>query len=670
MKSDFTLAFNEIVEMRALPKEKVLEALSQALVSAYRRDARVIDAQRVEADIDAAGTPRLLVEKEVVHEVHSPQTEITITEAHEIDPSVQEGDMIMAPVTTLSKSFGRIAAQTAKQVILQHIREAERESLYHEYIEREGDLITGTIRNVSGGTITLDLGRTEAVMPQQHRIPNERYHAHDKIRVYIVEVKKSNRGPQIIASRNHKNMLRRLMEYEVPEIWNGQIEIKNIAREAGHRSKVAVMALQDGIDAVGACVGMRGMRIQNIVKELNDEKIDIIEWDADPAKFIARALSPARVTRVFLEEEIDSVRTATVIVPEDQLSLAIGREGQNARLAAKLTGWRIDIKSVIEAAQVAISNIDEMPLVLLQDTHPELVTEANRILDKKAANRAVTPEEYASLQEFVELAEGIQYELREEERQERRESIESVRPLVPPAAFDMPLVDLELAEDIMRVIDRLGNVGELWVRFMSDEEGLEVTLKEGGAGDDAMDAIRDALDDLVLPQVIEPELDAEMESEEIDVEAEAEIPEPVAEPEAEVLVAEPEPVAEAPIVEVAVEEAPVAEEVSVVAEEAPPTAETVAEAPADAIPRRRRSTDEEDEIPDYELFLDDFTEEDEDEDEDIDSLGKEDTKKKKKGKKAKNRRRQLIYDEDIGEVVAKRRRKRGGDDLDEYEEFF
>ncbi|NJL95016.1 MAG: transcription termination factor NusA [Anaerolineae bacterium] len=293
-KSDFTLAFNEIIETRALPKEKVLEALSQALVSAYRRDARVIEAQRVEADIDITGKPRLLVEKEVVLDVVNAQTEIALQDAREIDPSVQEGDMVMAPVTSLSQSFGRIAAQTAKQVILQHIREAERESLYNEYIDRVGELVIGTVQNLNAGGVTLDLGRAEAIMPAKERMPNERYKQHEKIRVYVVEVKKTNRGPQIIVSRSHKQMLRRLLEYEVPEIYNGQIEVKNIAREAGHRSKVAVYALQEGVDAVGACVGMRGMRIQNIVKELSDEKIDIIEWDPTLPNTL-RGRSPRRV---------------------------------------------------------------------------------------------------------------------------------------------------------------------------------------------------------------------------------------------------------------------------------------------------------------------------------------------------------------------------------------
>ncbi|HLA45152.1 MAG TPA: NusA N-terminal domain-containing protein, partial [Aggregatilineales bacterium] len=230
MKSDFTLAFNEIVEVRSLPREKVLEALRQALVSAYRRDSNVIDAQQVEAEIDTDGQLQIMVEKEVVEDIISPETEVLLSEAQETYPDAELGETRLVPVQTLSKTFGRIAAQTAKQVILQHIREAEREALYAEYIEREGDLITGTVQSVSNAAVTLELGRAEAIMPAQHRTPGERYRPHEKIRLYVAEVKRSNRGPQIIVSRNHKNMLRRLLEYEVPEIYNGQIEIKSIAR--------------------------------------------------------------------------------------------------------------------------------------------------------------------------------------------------------------------------------------------------------------------------------------------------------------------------------------------------------------------------------------------------------------------------------------------------------
>lgn len=362
-KSEFLLAFNEIAELRKLPREVITEALRQALISAYRRDTRASSAQRVEAEIDLiTNQHKIFVEKEVVDDIVDDNTEVTINKARYIEPDVNLGDMVMVPIEYDVKRFGRIAAQTAKQVISQKIRDAERNQLYEEFKNREGELATGQIQSINNQQITLTLDRAEAIMPRKDQIPGERYRAHDKIRVLISEVKKSTRDPQIIVSRAHKNMLRRLLEYEVPEIYNKQVEIKSIAREAGHRSKVAVAAMQPGIDPLGACVGMRGTRIQNIVKELNEEKIDVIPWDADQSVFIAKALSPARVSGVYLEEDIDQGRTAIVIVPDDQLSLAIGREGQNARLAAKLTGWRIDIKSVSEAAVNALGRLEEPPL--------------------------------------------------------------------------------------------------------------------------------------------------------------------------------------------------------------------------------------------------------------------------------------------------------------------
>lgn len=671
MKSPFTLAFKEIIEERALPEETVLAALSQALVSAYRRDARVISSQRIEAGIDpASGQPYVLVEKEVVDDVFNAQTEVELSEALAEDPTAELGELVMVPVRNLSSNFGRIAAQTAKQVILQHIREAERETLYNEYIEREGELTIGTVQSVSSAAITLDLGRAEAIMPAQHRIPQEHYRPHSKIRVYIAEVKRSSRGPQIIVSRNHKGMLKRLLEYEVPEIYNGQIEIKSIAREAGQRSKVAVMALQDGIDPVGACVGMRGMRIQNIVNELNKEKIDIIEYDADPVKYIARALSPARVSKVFLEEDVNSIRTATVIVPEDQLSLAIGKEGQNARLAAKLTGWRIDIKSVMEAAQEIMAHIDESPYDQLQNTHEELLTSTADIIGKRVAHRVITPEEYRQVQEFVQLALSLMYDRREDDLATRWEMVETVRPLVPEAAFLMPLESLELAEDIMRVIRPMGNVGELWVRFMADEDGLAQTLKRGKAGDDAMEAIRDALDDLVVPEVINGQLveadSAEAEALTAEVAAESGL-----ETEASI---EAEPIsAEAAIMQDSIMEDDLEEKYEFMAEaeaEAPDGIMLEQESVPEAAPEPQSFAEvvaASDPLLDYETFVDEI------EDDEVDILGDGTGTGKKKAtdKKGKNKRRQLVFDEDIGEVVAKRRRKRGGDDdIDEYDEYF
>jgi N utilization substance protein A len=504
MKSDFTLAFNEIVETRALSREVVLEALAQALASAYKRDANIGNNQRVDAKIDLTGQTEILLEKEVVDSVQTDQTEVALEDARRYYPDIEMGDMVMMPVQT-GATFGRIAAQTAKQVILQRIREAERETLYDEFVEREGDLVTGTVQSVTHNSITISLGRAEAVMPRAQQIPGERYRPHDKVRAYVAEVKKNTRGPQIVVSRAHKNMLRRLLEYEVPEIYNGQVEIKNIAREAGARSKVAVAALQEGVDPVGACVGMRGIRIQNIVKELSDEKIDVIEWSPDPAAFIAKALSPARVSDMLLEEDLDIGRTATVIVPDDQLSLAIGREGQNARLAAKLTGWRIDIKSVSEAALEAFARLSKPPLEALAQEQPDIIAEVTRIVDKKQANRPIQPEEFKVLTDFVSMAERRLLSERESGRAGRREAMDVVRKVVPESAFQMQIEELELDDDINRALARLDNVGELMIRLLSDEENLERLLKQGNAGDDALEAIRYALDDLVVLRDAQPE---------------------------------------------------------------------------------------------------------------------------------------------------------------------
>ena len=619
MKNDFTLAFNEIVDERALPREVVLEALSQALVSAYRRDVGVSSNQQVEATIDPTGQMRILLEKEVVESVESEQTEVSLEEAREHYPEAELGDLVMVPVQTRA-SFGRIAAQTAKQVILQRIREAERETLYSEFVEREGDLVTGTVQSVSGGTITLSLGRAEAVMPRNQQIPKERYRPHDKVRALLLEVKRNSRGPQIVVSRAHKNMLRRLLEYEVPEIYNGQVEIKNIAREAGHRSKVAVAALQEGVDPVGACVGMRGIRIQNIVKELSDEKIDVIEWNSDPAIFIAKALSPARVSDMLLEEDFDSGRTATVIVPDDQLSLAIGREGQNARLAAKLTGWRIDIKSVSESVLNAFDRLDEPPLNTLHEEEPELVAEVTRIVEKKRANRPIPPEEFKTLTDFAKIAERKLLGVRDEARSERRSAMEVVRAVVPEHAFQMELDELELDEDIMRALGRVANVGELMMRMLSDEEGLRALLQQGGAGDDAMDAIRYALDDLVILQPPDDEVEAAV--------AEAEE-------------AAAEEALEAEVAEVAEDEAGLAqsEPTSIFEEDAalpPAFVEPEAVQDEEVKPRHKEKAPRQ-------PVMDDLQEPELDEIE--------------RRRHSKKKRRQLVYDEDRGEMVAKRRRK-------------
>ncbi|MBC7242186.1 MAG: transcription termination/antitermination protein NusA [Anaerolineae bacterium] len=347
MRNEFILAVNQVCAERQLSKEVVLEAVEAALVTAYKRNFGA--AGNVSAKIDPeTGEVKVYAHKTVVEEVKDPRVQISLAEARQIKPDAELGDVVL--IETTPKDFGRIAAQTAKQVILQRIREAERDALYQAFAEQEGEIINGVIQSIDAHAIVVNLGKAEAMLPKAEQIPGERYRLNQRIRAYVLEVEKTSRGPRIVLSRAHRNMLRRLLELEVPEIANGAVEIKAIAREAGSRSKVAVAALRPGVDPVGSCVGMRGTRIQGIVNELNGEKIDVVEWSPDPAVFIANALSPAQVAKVHLYEDAEGGKTALVIVPDKQLSLAIGKEGQNARLAAKLTGWRIDIKSTSEAA--------------------------------------------------------------------------------------------------------------------------------------------------------------------------------------------------------------------------------------------------------------------------------------------------------------------------------
>ncbi len=341
-KNDFIVAIAQICTERGLSKDTVLHAVEQALVSAYKRNYG--GSANISAKIDPnSGKVKIFAQKAVVDQVTDRRAEISLADARVLDPMADIGSTVA--IESTPDNFGRIAAQTAKQVVLQRIREAERDALYTTFHSRESEIVQGTVKTIEQGNITVDLGRIEGLLPKNEQIPTERYRHNQKIRALITEVNKASRGPQVLLSRTHRNMLRRLLEIEVPEIFNGLVEIKSIAREAGQRSKVAVSASQDGIDPVGACVGQRGGRIQAIVNELSGEKIDVIEWNPNPQIFIASALSPAKATEVSLSEDENGDKVATVIVADKQLSLAIGKEGQNARLAAKLTGWRIDIKS-------------------------------------------------------------------------------------------------------------------------------------------------------------------------------------------------------------------------------------------------------------------------------------------------------------------------------------
>ena len=366
MKSDLIMAVNQICAEKDLPKQVILGAIEEALMHAYRRN-YANNTAVVQAQIDAeTGELRVFCEKTVVEAVLDASVEITLADARQLDPQVEIGGMVLVEKTPAD--FGRIAAQTAKQVILQRIHEAERDSLYDAYKQKEGELINGAVQAIDyrSNQVTITMGKkTEGILAAEDQLPNDKYRIGTTVRCLVAEVAKGTRGPQIRLSRTHRNMLRRLLEREIPEIFNGTVEIKGIAREPGQRSKVAVAALQTGVDPVGSCVGMKGTRIQNIVDELGGEKIDVIEWSADSKQFIANALSPARPTETVLLEEGDA-RTAIVIVPDRQLSLAIGKEGQNARLAAKLTGWRIDIKSETEAATEGITEIRRQQMVMMK----------------------------------------------------------------------------------------------------------------------------------------------------------------------------------------------------------------------------------------------------------------------------------------------------------------
>lgn len=396
MKTEFMIALTQLAAEKHLPKEVVLAAIESALVSAYKKDAFTAG-QDISAKINPnTGEVKIFVKKTVVENPRDSAREISLAEARKINKSAQVGDVISIECTP--PNAGRIAAQTARQVILQRLHEAEHRAIYEEFTGKEDDVVSGTVVRVTPEQVFVDLGRAEAILPASEQVPSERYRVGRRLKLYVLEVTKTTRGPQIVVSRSHRNLLRRLMELEIPEIASGVIEIKAIAREAGSRSKVAVATRQPGVDPVGSCVGLRGIRIQSIVNELNGEKIDVIEWSEDPAVFIAHALSPAQVLDVQLNQ---AENTAVVVVPDRQLSLAIGREGQNARLAARLTGWRIDIKSAsaVEAEKAAAATATAEAEVAAQPEAP--ATEAVAAAETAEVAKAVE-EEVPALEEAVE----------------------------------------------------------------------------------------------------------------------------------------------------------------------------------------------------------------------------------------------------------------------------
>ncbi len=410
MNKELFAALDSLEKEKGISKEILFEALEVALISAYKRNFQSAPAVRVSIDRDT-GEIKVFSQLRVVEQVESEQQEVGLYEAKVYDPRCQIDDIVEMEVTP--REFGRIAAQTAKQVVIQRIREAERELIYENFVDRTEEIITGLVRRFEQRNVIIDLGRTEAVLPVEEQIPHERYRQGERVKTFIVDVKKTTKGPQIIVSRTHTGFLKRLFEMEVPEIYEGIVEIKAAAREAGHRSKLAVFSNNKDIDPVGACVGPKGSRVQAISNELKGEKIDIIKWSDESEEYIANALSPAKVSSVILNSE---QKMATVVVPDTQLSLAIGKEGQNARLSAKITGWKIDISSETQFTEKSLSAIG------LADPDAEeveaLTTEAEKVTEVLEVAESGEPDELTAETEAVTdtISEEVVEETVEEEK--------------------------------------------------------------------------------------------------------------------------------------------------------------------------------------------------------------------------------------------------------------
>ncbi|MEG0732696.1 MAG: transcription termination factor NusA [Vagococcus sp.] len=371
MNKEMLGALDALEREKGISKAIVIEALEAAMISAYKR--HYGQAQNVEVEFDEKkGDVHIFSVKEVTEEVMDSQLEVSLEEAQKVNPAYEIGDMIRFEVTP--KDFGRIAAQTAKQVILQRVREAERSIIYNEFSAYENEIMQGIVERQDNRYIYVNLGKIEAVLSKHDQIPNEVYQPHDRIKVYIHKVENTSKGPQVYVSRSHPDLLKRLFEQEIPEVYDGEVEIVSIAREAGDRAKVAVKAENPDIDPVGTCVGPKGQRVQAIVNELKGENMDIVEWNEDPAIFISNALNPAQVVNVIFD---DTQRACTVVVPDFQLSLAIGKRGQNARLAAKLTGFKIDIKP--ESEMEALADVEEEVVEEILEEGVELVSEVEEV---------------------------------------------------------------------------------------------------------------------------------------------------------------------------------------------------------------------------------------------------------------------------------------------------
>ncbi len=465
MKSDLLLAVTQLAAERKLPHSVVVSAIEAALASAYKRDPAA-GGQDVVVQVDPSdGDVTVKTVIHVVDEVEEPGAQVTVSDAQKIQVGAQLGDVLETGF--IHHNPGRIAAQTAKQVVMQRLREAERDLVFDEYVDKAGELLTGTIQRLDPRYITVDLGRAEAIMPPSEQAQFERYRPGQQLKFYIVDVARTVRGPEIVVSRSHPELLKRLFEVEVPEIFNGIIEIRSIAREAGSRSKVAVNSTQAGVDAVGACVGLRGIRIQNVVNELLGEKIDVIEWDRDLTRFIANSLSPANVDHVAVNEEDGS---AVVVVPDRVLSLAIGREGQNARLAAKLTGWHIDIRGATQAAMAAAAEAEAAAAVAAPEPEPEPEPTPELVEAVAVADEAAVTEEPVEAPVAAELEAELAKPVVEPV------SLEEETPAVDEAAVPESVDEAEIAE--FEVPEDQAAIDEEELALLALEEELAALERE------------------------------------------------------------------------------------------------------------------------------------------------------------------------------------------------
>ncbi len=631
MKSEFVLAFNEVLDEKQLPREVIVQALESAMVSAYRKAVTASNAQYVEAKMDVeTGKFKIFAEKEVVEDVIDDRTEVTLEKAREVDPAAEIGDMVV--VESTPSDFGRVAAQTARQVIQQRIRDAERSTQVNHFQKQVGEIVSGVVQSINRDAYTIGLDKkAEGTLPQDQLIRGERFRMHDRVRALVVDVKDNQRAPQIILSRTHRDFLKRLLENEVPEIFHGIVEIRAITREPGERAKIAVSATQQGIDPVGACVGLRGVRIQAIVRELHDEKIDVIEWSADPVAFISKAISPARVIGVYLGEG----NNATVVVPDDQLSLAIGRDGQNVRLAARLTGWRIDIKNVSECASSLLHTYEQgEDTVIARENSEESITisaaalfegeesaieKVRDILAKKADGHAVNADDSETLNAFVDRVEKRRVSYLQVKVADVLKALES-KDLSFEKVESLPLSESGLAAHVCKMLENSGyrSFGDIY-SVMKIDPGM--LYKVQGVTSDIMSDLARISSFVGQHEVIEEPV--------AEPEPVAEEPEPVAEPEP--AAEEPESVAEP---EASEEPEPVAEPVE---EESEMSMEEIFNSVQSDLNSMTGYEEEED------LVSDDYS------------------KPGKKGKKNK-KGREIEYDPDSGSTMIRRKHKRGDDD--------